>query len=80
MLTLRISFSFGVWPVLRVVEAVKRLDPMRFGLISPPHTLMLMSSGEIHLYLVKKMVHLVSNKPEQPKGATLAHFEGCRGC
>ena len=71
MLTLRISFSFGVWPVLRVVEAVKRLDPMRFGPISPPHTLMLISRGEIHLDPVKK------NGPpgvKQARTAKIGHF------
>ena len=43
-------------PILRVVEAVKGLDPIRYGLISPPHTLMWISSEEIHLDPVKKMV------------------------
>ena len=51
-------------PALRAVEAVKGLDPMRYGTLLPPHTLIRMSRGEIHLDPVKKLVYWVSNKPE----------------
>ena len=62
------------WPVLRAVEAVKGLDPMRYGTVLPPHTLIRMSRGEIHLDPVKKMVYWVSNNPEWPKQAKMGHF------
>ena len=42
-------------------------------------TTLRMSRGEIHLDSVKKMVYRVPNKPQQPKWAILACFEGRRG-
>ena len=59
---------------MRAIEAVKGLDPMRYGTALPPHTLIRMSRGEIHLDPVKKVVHRVSKKPEWPKLAKIGHF------
>ena len=61
-------------PGFRAIEAVKGLDPMRYGAVLPPHTVIRMSRGEIHLDPVKKVVHRVSKKPELPKPAKMSRF------
>ena len=60
---------------MRAKEAVKGLDPMRYGTALPPHNLIRMSRGEIHLDPVKKVVHRVSKKPELPKLAKIGRFD-----
>ena len=49
---------------MRAKEAVIVLDQIRYGSALPPHTLIGMSRGEIHLDPVKKVVYQVSKKPE----------------
>ena len=70
------------WPILRVVEAVKRLDPLRYDTVLHPHTLMWMSRSEIQLNPVKKRSTMcqTSHSSQTWKWAIFAHFEGHRGC
>ena len=50
---------------MRAKEAVIVLDQIRYGSALPPHTLIGMSRGEIHLIdPVKKVVYWVSKTPE----------------